>query len=141
MEQIFNEERKKVGLPMLPENWRYDKIIGGDGNAERWLNPNQKYPCHFQKLVEFDNNKQIIYETDLYYGVNKYPSVDRDNTMTERLTISYYFQDENREKRWRTEKLKKKGWNCNFECQKTENSGNTEITKEQADSILVLWGL
>lgn len=138
----FNEERKKIGLPVLSENWKYKKIIGGDGKTERWINPRPKYPCQLIKTVTFDQNKKIIYEKNTYYGVNTFPSIDAgDATMTESLFISYYFQDEKRKNDWSKEKLKKKGWNCSFYSQKTQSSGNTEITKEQADSILVAWGI
>jgi hypothetical protein len=141
----FNGERERIGLPVLQENWRYNKIIGE--SADEWINPsyNEDIPYHFKKTVTF-NRDTIINETDYYIGQQEFNTIDGRGK--EHLYITYYFIE--------YEEYDKKcdiGWECIFVTATEATSSNLvperrayawtiiDITKEEADSILVSWGL
>jgi len=130
----FNEERKKIGLPVLQGNWNY---IWADGYKEFgnvWVNPicdtDISIPYYFKKSTGY-NNDTIISESDCYVGTRKFETID--GTFEEMLYITYYFAD----KQW---KYVFRGEYKSDEF-KYSHLSNFDLTKSQADSILKSWNI
>ena len=132
----FNDVRKKIGLPLLSSDWLYWKVRPAD--AIEWRNPKpDKDSAYFKnKIIEF-NNDTIIVEYNIYIGNKSYMTLD--GRWNESLVISYRFIDDEKGD---------KGWKYRFTTAKKtpDQYGHFwkeyfEITKEQADSILLSWNI
>jgi hypothetical protein len=88
----FNPERKKIGLPIIPDNWELARVMV---DTSRWVNPersekfNARIPVHWSKSVWYPEGNLVL-EEDIYYGINDYTTVD--GTYREDLVITYYYQ-------------------------------------------------
>ena len=126
--QESNPERKKIGLPVIEDDW----LMYESRNTEAvWKTPgsNTDSPNHFKKKVFF-NTGQWISETDHYYSGKTGPSPDPDGgTQWEKVTVSYGF-------------IPKpgypKGWTCRY--QSPTNWGE-KVTLVEAEARLESWGL
>jgi len=130
----FNDVREEIGLPILPENWEHHKTLRETGSS-KWTNPdydNEK-PCHFKKTVVF-NEDTIIWESNQYLGQQKFNTID--GTIREELLITYHFiENEEHNIGWEYVLLTGEKADDHLYYFVINN-----IAKEEADSILVLWG-
>jgi hypothetical protein len=126
----FNEEREKIGLPLLNENWEYVEIIGALGSS--WINParDKSKPSYFSKSVSY-NNDTILWESDHYVGLKEYNTID--GKFQEELYVIYHFTKSDSDG---------VGWKYVLSTAgESDSMHNIDITKEIADSILISWGL
>ena len=123
----FNIKRNEIGLPPLDSTWKYNKAIGTQGGS--WINPycENEHPCHIEKSI-LCNKDTIIWESNVYEGINYFTTVD--GTFKETLYITYYFQD----RRWKYVWEKGVPVNSNW-----DNLYHKEIDKIEADSLLINW--
>jgi hypothetical protein len=96
----FNPERKKRGVPVIPENWNFlvssDMVIWSDPDTywkpdNRWGDKaNPEPPIYYQKQVIIQD-ENTIKEIDAYLGSNVYEIKD-DLEFPERVIITciYY---------------------------------------------------
>src|SRR5262245_13510714 len=127
----YNEQRKQVGLPLIPDNWKLDSVLQGSstwGNPERVEKMNNHIPVHWSKGLDYRTGT-LISETDTYYGNDDYTHVD--GTFRESLGITYYYQidDYSSEKRV--------GWSATIVNEASE--GVKKISLEEAEKILKDW--
>ena len=123
----FNSERKKIGLPILPADWKYVKVVGA--TASCWIRPieEKNRPYHFEKTVAY-NNDTLEWERNDYFGTRKCQTPD--GTLVEKLMVTYHFT---------RNEYGKIGWECEFkDCNTT---GYVQLSKATADSVLADWGL
>jgi len=136
----FNKTREEIGLPVLLENWDHKKTI--EKGYSTWVNPNydrekpyyDRKPYYHEKTVVY-NKDTILWEANTYIGLQKFTTID--GTFKEELNIKYYFvKNEDNKIRWE--------YNL-FTAIKSDNGyysmSTINITKEEADAILVSWGL
>lgn len=125
----LNEQREVLGVSLLDSTWTYNEYIGALGAS--WINPQYEFgvPCHFEKKISCDTNG-IVSESDIFYGTDVFKTCDA--TFQEGVFIEYYY--------------KTKQWTYTWE-RRGEKLGqfylyeDVDITKEEADSLLHLWGL
>lgn len=128
-----NAERMRVGLPILPENWKLD-YSGTDGAT--WMNPeaSAKYrariPVHSEKSVHYEGGV-LISEGDSYYGSKDY--THEDGTDREFVGITYHF------KIGKNDRLQRLGWTA-VKSDATAPMGE-DISLAEAEAILNAWGL
>jgi len=129
-----NAERTRVGLPILPENW---KLVYSGTDGARWLNPeaNAKYkariPVHWEKSVHYEGGV-LISEGDIYEGSKSY--THEDGSGRESVVISYHF------KIGKNDRLQQQlGWTA-VKFDATAPRGK-DISLEEAEAILNAWGL
>jgi len=126
----YNSERQRVGLPIIPSDWRPQAVRGSECT---WINPDEEekfsrhLPVHSTKYVQFQGDT-IIMEIDTYYGPGDYTSIN--GTFRERLYITYYYQLDKNKSRWDVSL-----WN-----QESFRS-SPKFTLEEADQILRKWGI
>lgn len=130
----FNETRKQIGLSPLPENWKSREIFGVPNPTKEWSNPQKdSIPSYSKKVISY-NKDTILEEVNNYIGPNNIKTID--GGFKDLLSIRYSFVD------------KKKPWK--FTLLTSDNSLNDlgyesvcliEITKQQADSVLISWDL
>jgi len=134
--QDHNEERKKLGLPIIPDHW---KIAGLSSEHVIWSDPERenklehRIPFHASKRVDYKSGT-LQRERDRYYGVEDYVDANGD-LQRERLTITYYYQvDGDDEPRWRIALM-----------QDEKRDGDVfkdgKVTLEEAEEILREWGI
>jgi len=129
----YNAERMKVGLPVLPENW---KLVDSGPDGAAWLNPEanakerSRIPVHSEKHVRYENGI-LISEGDSYYGSQDYTNID--GTYREFIGITYHFKVS------RNDRLQKLGWTAT-RCDAVEPYCK-DISLEEAEAILKAWGL
>jgi hypothetical protein len=142
----FNEERKRVGLPILDSNWRHlsGKMVDETGRRvfyTTWVNParretNKSY--HFARSIRY-NNDTIFSESNQYTGSRRFATLD--GTSTETLFITYFFVDS----RWRYSFLGEKIPDLeNYSSSDGRIYSSSKIfvlTKEEADSVLKHWNI
>jgi hypothetical protein len=132
----FNEEREKIGLPLVKRNWRYSKINGFETLGCCWIIPTKEKdkPYYFNKELIY-NRDSLIREVDRYLGTRKFETLD--GSIQEALFITYYFAD----KQWKyvfrgedksCQQYSSRGYSCRH---------NYDLTKAEADSILKLWNI
>lgn len=130
----YNAERMKIGLPILPENW---KLIYSGPDGAVWLNPeaDAKYeariPFHRTKRVGYENGV-LISEGDSYYGSKDYTNVD--GTFREFVGITYHF---------RIGKNDRPGQHLGWDAIRADATApyGEYISLEEAEAILKAWGL
>jgi hypothetical protein len=133
----WNEQRKKYGLPLLDSTW---KVVGVSEKHTSYENPKSDslkkllIPHHAYKRVNYDKNFNIWSEKDEYYGDSAVSNPE--GYFVNRVIISYIFKDT---------LGYKKGWYCtvgNYNEIKTPfGTFKDDLTLEQAEAILKLWGL
>lgn len=129
----YNAERMRIGLPILPENWKL-VYSGTDGAA--WLNPEAdakeraRIPVHSEKSVRYEDGV-LISEGDSYYGSKDYTYFD--GTDREFVGITYHF------KIGKNDRLQQLGWTA-VRHDAAEPNGK-DISLEEAEAILKSWGL
>lgn len=116
----LNQERIKLGILPLPENWA---TKGFSFNGQNWHPPNQKelrqlsdtsYRSEKRILV---SNDTLVYEED---EISRPVAVDRALS----LILRYYYVD--------------KKWEYSYAT--SISNGHMGISKVQADSIIKAWG-
>ena len=132
----FNEERMKIGIPIIPDNWELNSVLQ---DSARWVNPeriekhNERIPVHHSKGLNYRTGI-LLSETDIYYGKEDYKTID--GTFRENLSISYFYQVDD------YSYVKRTGWWIILNNQQTEDASmDTEITIEEAEKILEEWGI
>jgi hypothetical protein len=137
---LFNPQRVKIGLPVLPQNWTvFNKGKDCDGhNYVSWNKPfdgkSTPKPCLHHKTVRF-NSDTILSEENEYLGNSSY--TDIDGTFEEELFITYNFIDVKTEGYSQT-----KGWECAIKNQASCNKFEwSKMTLQEVDSILMKWKL
>jgi len=129
----YNEERQKVGLPIIPDNWELDSVLQG---SSMWVNPerieklNNHISVHWSKGLDYRTGT-LIAESDIYYGREDYTTVD--GTFREKLIITYYYQIDDYSDE------KSVGWSA--EILNKANKGRKELSLEEAERILEEWGI
>ena len=134
----FNEEREKIGLPALNEEWicvKKNSIMYDEAGNKRftstWINPTREKnkPYHWLKSVSY-NIYGILTETNSYKGLNIYATID--GTSREALWVNYYFVDN----QWRYvlagQEITEDGYSLD---------SRFVMTKEETDSILKFWNI
>jgi hypothetical protein len=128
-----NAERMRIGLPILPENWK--PVYSGTDGAT-WMNPEAdakeraRIPVHSEKSVHYEDGV-LISEGDSYYGSKDYTY--EDGTDREFVGITYHF------KIGKNDRLQQLGWTARRR-DATEPHGK-DISLEEAEAILNTWGL
>jgi hypothetical protein len=136
----FNNQREKLGLPILNKDWKLYKH-GKDNNGSDFLiyiNPkvtfyqNKNRPFHYSKEILFSKDT-IIYESDTYFSGGKFETID--GLLNVSLVVSYHFVDD-----FLNDEIAPKVWIYTLFSDKNHSNGMV-ITKERADSTLKLWGI
>jgi hypothetical protein len=125
----FNSVRSQIGLPVLPENWILNKV---SRTGSEWINPQKDLskPFHRFKTIVY-NDDTVLWESDQYNGPGFYKTID--GKFREELYITYNFT---------INESSIVGWECALFCEETIGRGSNEkITKFQADSVLISWGI
>ena len=131
----YNEERKKVGLPIIPDNWELSSVLTGESvwaNPERVEKKNKNIPVHWRKRLNYRTGT-LISETDTYYGKEDFP--DQDGTSREHLYITYNYQVDDYDYKKRAD------WSASLYNRETVASGDFDISLEEAEKILKDWGI
>ena len=130
----YNAERMRVGLPILPENW---KLVYSGTDGAGWLNPEAdakeraRIPVHSEKNVHYEGGV-LTSEGDVYYGSKDYTYFD--GTDRESVAISYHFKIGKNDL-----PQQQLGWSATkFDA--TDPTGR-DISLEEAEAILKAWGL
>jgi len=135
----FNYVRDSIGLPKLGEDWNLYK----DGTDFRnrsyliFINPrvnknwDKNSPIHYSKNIEYTSDT-IVYESDTYYNGKTFETGDGDLSIS--LAIRYYFINDTIDK-------EKEGWSYKLFSNPKNYSRGVKLTKEQADSLLLIWEL
>ncbi len=119
----FNEARKEVGLPILPEDW---KISVSNSRLIVWepiKKENNGFPYYSHKKVVLDTLLNIKYEENRFIGFGMHRNLD--GNFVDELYITYRFYDNS--------------WQCNL-SDKSHPEG-IKLNRVEADSLLVLWGI
>ncbi len=130
----YNAERMKVGLPILPENW---KLVYSGTDGAWWLNPEAdakeraRIPVHSTKSVSYEEGV-LISDGDSYYGSKDY--TNQDGTFREFVGITYHFKVGKNDRPGQ-----QLGWDA-IRCDAAEPYGKY-ISLEEAEAILNSWGL
>ena len=131
----FNHERREIGIPVLPKGWKIQKKgTDFDGtNYIIWINPKNRTegdsPIHFTKSIKCSEDK-IFSETDTYHNGNKYQTIDGHSYVSLIFKYSYEQNIENGVNF-------SKGWSIHL----YDKNGTTQLSLNQADSILRAWNL
>ncbi len=128
----YNEERTKVGVPVIPADWELHTVRDGECawvNPERTAKRDARIPGHWSKYVNYRTG-ELLYETDIYFGREDY--VTEEGTFRERLRVTYYYTADPYDHKERL------GWSVELS---NSTSTGTEITLEEADAILRNWGI
>lgn len=138
----FNPTRKALGISLLKEDWTATYV---SNTITAWgpLNGKKGESYHASKSICYYNGT-LGWEIDTFFGNKKYQT--EDGTSYEYLTVSYYYISSKYNKN-----IPPTGYPeynvVGFICDYThlhENSFSEIrdlITKSQADSILISWGL
>lgn len=124
----FNKERIDIGLALLSSDWIVSCL---NENQIWWDNPviyNDSIALYISKVIQLKNDT-IISETDIF--INKNSLEVHGIIIKEKLYYTYYFIP--------YEEFTK-GWTYLVE-QNPENGKRGYISKHEADSILLSWGL
>jgi hypothetical protein len=123
----FNEDRRKLGLEVLQENWH--TISKGPGYSI-WKNPlgdkalNDGTAICFSKAVSYNQNQEIVSEEDLYYSGRKYNTIDAHES--EALSITYFFSPQKMGDKTAN------GWYCSYSGPQRE----LHMDSSKSDTIL-----
>ncbi len=129
-----NAERIRIGLPILPENW---KLVYSGTDGATWLNPEadakerERIPVHSEKSVEYKDGV-LISDGDSYYGSKDYTNID--GTCREFVGITYHFKIGKNDRPGQ-----QLGWDA-IRRDATAPYGKY-ISLEEAEAILNAWGL
>ncbi len=133
--QEYNEERKKLELPILPDHW---KVVGLSREHVIWIDPDEvnklkhRIPFHASKKVDYKSGT-LRWEKDRYYGTEDYVDVNGD-FQREFLSITYYYQvDGDNEPRW--------GVYFGQGLEKIDVFNPPRYSLEEAEQILKEWGI
>jgi hypothetical protein len=130
----YNAERMRIGLPILPENW---KLVYSGPDGARWLNPEAdakeraRIPVHSEKSVDYDSGV-LLSDGDSYYGSKDY--TDIEGTHREFVGITYHYQIGKNDRPGQ-----QLGWDA-MRCD-AEEPKCKYISLEEAEVILKAWGL
>ena len=89
----FNQERKKIGLPIIPDNW---ELMRATTDYSKWGDPEHREKLkarvsfHRSKVV-IDRNGILTHEQDEYYGKQDYTNFE-GTVAREELLITYYYR-------------------------------------------------
>jgi hypothetical protein len=128
----FNNERKKLGIPIIPDNWWPNP---GD-NFTTWENPEtgEKYkahiPVHSFKSVHYEGDV-LLWESDMYEGASDYMTVD--GPRREGLVIDYVYREYTNPD---TFELVKPGWYITYTNLRGED---VSLSLEEAKALLEKW--
>lgn len=136
--QILNNERKELGIPIIQENW-YTKQVSNKrkGNreySESWTRQiwsdyiDQDIPFHKEKELDKSIDGEIN-ETDRFQN-----KLNDSVTLTLEIHFSRYGKKRN-ENPWRGTLIKVMNYKTDYQQE------NRDLTIEQADSVLNMWGL
>lgn len=131
----YNSERKKIGLPIIPNDWTYTNSA--------WTNPKSselfknRIPYHESKFI-LDNKGVLIYEEDVYYGSQDYNDVGGFDRGRDELSIKYCYRVDQQD----YDCSKKSGWHILFLSQKSFDTFTYDkLNIDEAKKILNDWGL
>lgn len=134
----FNLTRDSIGLPLLDTNWKLYKNGLDNDNREFliYINPkvkngwDKKSPIHYSKDIKYTSDT-IIYEADTYFSGETFETIDA--TINISMVVKYYFTSD--------KEGNHKGWKYTLFSTPENNMYGLELTKEQADSVLLDWGV
>jgi hypothetical protein len=135
----YNEQRKKIGLPLLEAGWKLSTVLE---DHTSYTNPDddiyreKKQAFHWSKSIYYKKG-ELTKEYDTYIGPGTYTTIE-DGTFDEEIRISYYYKVDSVSGGY------KKGWVCTLLDQSTAGSINFEkrnITLKEAEKILKRWGI
>ncbi len=130
----YNAERMKIGLPILPENW---KLVYSGPDGAWWLNPEAnakeraRIPVHSEKSVGYEDGV-LISDGDSYYGSKDYTNIE--GTFREFVGITYHFK---------IGKNDRPGQQLGWDATKVDAAApwGKDISLEEAEMILNEWGI
>ena len=126
----YNQERIKIGIPIIPDNWNAPSAGSDDAN---WYNPDSdnfhkaKIPFYVSKYVNYQSGI-LTYEQDEYFGREDFlwdGSLFRERIF---ITYKYNFTYGNQEFNWSATYSNKDGL-------------SQDIGLSKAKEILKSWGL
>jgi hypothetical protein len=141
----FNSERRRHGLPVIPEDWKLDGNVGAmHGRADVWLNPKNELPgdlpvpMHFSKGILYTQD-EILEESDLYYGPRRFSHFTgvEVRSYRESIMITYCFR---RIPEHDIAVCTRPGWHVSYLDGKTQDNSRP-ITLVEAERILLTWGI
>lgn len=122
----YDSVRVKLGIPTILEGWR---IVSIDKHLERYIKDEQ-YPYHKWKYVYIDEEGKIEKEIDEYYSGQVFYDEVWDDYDWFKLKVIYDYKAEGEKMSY-----------VYTDPDNWDNSRKTEITKEQADSLMNSWGI
>ena len=128
----FNRVRLATGLPALPDSWHlYKNDAARHGISYiAWSKGKNDRTYYATKTIVCTKN-EIISETNVFYGTEKYKNID--GTYTEELEVTCNFIDYHD---GQVEQVK--GWECTLSSKEYPNAPH-QVSKIEADSIIGSW--
>lgn len=132
----FNYIREQLGVNPLDSTWEVDHT---ESFYTRWINPDvdkakaqyvMKQVCYFNDILSM--------EMDIYENPNS------GDLVNERLAIMFYYRSSRYDEKniFHRKKDDVLGWDYRYTCDDGHEGGNTSfVSKQQADSIMELWGI
>jgi hypothetical protein len=120
----FNKTRSEIGLPLLDSSW---KISNESDEMLQWMPIRPKDSLSFVLKRMLFKNGDLNREENVFNGKRTYTTTE--GTLIEKLYVSYNFLQSGPAGKWI----------CEYYGLKKEFG--EMIPKEQADSILLSWGL
>ncbi len=129
----YNPERRKAGVPIIPENWELEKVLTGES---LWVNPDRiedraaGIPTHWSKHLNYRTG-ELLAESDIYLGKEDYTTPE--GTRREYLSSTYRYQVDEYDDE------KKIGWE--FTLYSEESPLGKKLSLEEAQEVLTEWNL
>jgi hypothetical protein len=127
-----NAERIKRALPVISPQWE-NYNVGNNASEAAWRTTGYDFdsgrPAHFGKKVGYPSGA-LDWEEDYYYSGRKFNGsiIDPDSgTAWESITVHYDYRASG------------SPWQCSVTSDR--HGGQKEITLEEAEAILLSWGL
>ena len=120
----FNEERKKIGLPILEHDW---EIVNHGPDYVVWANPEREVLTrpHYRTLAMKYDQRGPIEQIDTYDSSQEYLNQTEASYESVYIAIEYRFRDT-------------PGWRVRYN--NADNAGD-DYSLEQAEAILRAWGV